>query len=163
MQWFGWSRKSKEKRSATRIPVDSLAAVYWDGSVNCSHVVKDVSLTGALIETNLSWAVGTKIRLSLRFLGKGEAESGGRGEPVAANPGLESPRNREAVNEADVFVDVWSRVVRQTAHGLSLQFIFPDRAEAQKFRQFLESKVGAYVKEAHQLTPAGKLQRTGAH
>jgi len=154
MRWFGWSRKSKDRRRAKRIPIDSMAAVYWDGSVNCSHMVKDVSLTGALVETSLNWSVGTLIRMSLQYLGKGEAESHGK---------LESPANTERVNDQDVFLDVWSRVVRKTAHGLSVQFIFANRAEAQKFRQFLESKVGEYVKEAHQLTPAASLQRTGAH
>jgi len=79
------------------------------------------------------------------------------------NAESESRQHREAIPEADVFVDVWSRVVRRTAQGLSVQFIFKDRAEAQKFRQFLESKVGEYVKESHKLTAAASWQRSGAH
>jgi hypothetical protein len=163
MPWFGWSKKSKNQRRAKRFPVNSLAAIYWDGSVNCSHVVKDVSLTGALIETNLNWAVGTQIRMSLQFLGKGGTENRGS-EPVpVSDPGLESPEMRGAVNEQDVFVDVWSKVVRRTAQGLCVQFLFPGKAEAQKFRQFLESKVGEYVKDPHLLETAPSWQRTGAH
>jgi len=158
MRWFEWSKKAKEKRGARRIPIDSLAAVYWDGSVNCSHVLKDVSLSGALIETNLNWAVGTRIRMSLQYLGTGGSESQ-RPEPVpVAGQDPERPESRE-----DVFVDVWSRVVRRTAQGLSVQFIFADRAEAQKFRQFLESVIGDYVKEPHLLKAAPSWQRTGAH
>jgi len=163
MGWFGWFRKSKQTPRAKRIPVDSLAAVYWDGSVNCTHAVKDVSLTGALIETNLNWAVGTRVRMSLQYLGKGGAESLAN-EPVPVQePALEPAQKREIANQDDVFIDIWSRVVRQTAKGLSVQFIFPDRREAQRFRRFLESKVGEYVKEPYQLTPAISLQRTGAH
>ena len=162
MRWFGWFKKSRLQPRARRVPVDSLAAVYWDGSVNCSHVVKDVSLTGALIETNLDWSVGTRIRMSLQYLGKGEAEARVKAQPlVLAEDALETER-REPLPE-DVFMDVWSRVVRRTGRGLCVQFIFPDYAEAQKFRKFLESKVGEYVKEPHQLKPAASLQRTGAH
>jgi hypothetical protein len=163
MRWFKWFKKPTQQPRAKRIPVDSLAAVYWDGSVNCLHAVKDVSLTGALIETSLNWSVGTRVRMSLQYLGKGGAESLGTGPAPVHEPGLELVEKREAVDQADVFIDVWSRVARQTAKGLSVEFIFPDRREAQRFRRFLESKVGEYVKEPHQLTPATSLQRTGAH
>jgi PilZ domain-containing protein len=166
MRWFRWSGKSKERRRAKRTPVDSLAAVYWDGSVSCTHIVKDVSLTGARIETGLNWAVGTLIRISLHHLGKGISgphnplEPAVPAERTAEVPGSHEP---EPIRNEDVFVDVWSRVVRKTSQGLSVQFLFADRAEAEGFRQFIASKVGEYVKEAHQLTPARKLQRTGAH
>ena len=154
MRWFEWSNKSRERRRAPRIPIDSLAAVYWDGSANCSQAVRDVSLGGALIETELNWAAGTLIRMSLRCSGT---------RPGEFRRNAESTQHRESIREADIFVDVWSRVVRRTAHGLSVQFIFKDRAEAQQFRQFLESKVGEYVKESHKLTAAASWQRTGAH
>jgi len=101
--------------------------------------------------------------MSLQYLGKGGSESLTQ-EPVQVQEaGLEPAEKREIMNQDDVFVDVWSRVVRHTAKGLSVQFIFPDRREAQRFRRFLESKVGEYVKEPYQLTPAISLQRTGAH
>src|SRR5689334_10392692 len=111
MRWFKWFKKSTQQPRAKRIPVDSLAAVYWDGSVNCLHAVKDVSLTGALIETSLHWSVGTRVRMSLQYLGKGGAESLGTGlAPV--HEGLEPLDKGEAVDQADVFIDVWSRVAR---------------------------------------------------
>src|SRR3954451_20701836 len=117
MRWFGWSTKSKERRGGKRTPIDSMAAVYWDGSVNCSHVVKDVSLTGALIDTGLNWAVGTLIRMSLRCLNKGRAEPNQEPEAVSLPDGPADPHgNSGEVRDQDVFVDVWSRVVRKTTH-----------------------------------------------
>jgi hypothetical protein len=162
MRWFGWFKKSKRTTPrAQRHAIDSLAAVYWDGSVNCSHVIKDISLTGALIDTDLSWEVGTRIRMSLQYLGKGGVETHGP-QPVEV-PHWEAGLNPELGRVEDVFLDVWSRVVRRTPQGLSVQFIFQSFKEAQKFRKFLESKVAEYVQEPHQLTPATSLQRTGAH
>jgi hypothetical protein len=121
MRWPRWPKKSEDKRKAARAAVDGLDAIYWDGSASSCHPVRDVSLAGAQIATDVVWAEGTLIRIGFRPV----AESG-------------------STNGHHVYSGLWCRVVRTTTTGFGIEFLFFDRAERKTFQEFLLTNVRSY-------------------
>jgi hypothetical protein len=115
--------KPKDRRRTARAARPGLTAVYWTGGVSQPLRVRDISQGGAYIETEAEWCAGTLIHLVLDYGGSGQSP------PKAA-------------------IGLWARVVRVDAHGMGMQFAQMDRAEEQRFRQFLETSIGSLgVKE----------------
>jgi hypothetical protein len=121
--WIDKMRK-KERRACPRYETNGIDAVYWTGSLSCSHPVREISLTGAYIETRLSWHSGTLIRMSLR-----------RSADLAELPG------------ANLVIDLWARVIRSVDGGFCVEFVIADPVENAKLRQFMECNVVGYVYE----------------
>jgi hypothetical protein len=96
--------------------VDCLEAVYWDGSGNACHAIREISYTGAVIETEVGWIEGTLIRLCLR----------------------RSQLSGDAGNK-ERFTEHWCRVVRRIPSGFCVEFLFVDRKERGTFLKFLEA------------------------
>jgi hypothetical protein len=119
MSLLSWlTRFKKQRRASRQAAIDCLEAVYWNGAVNCSHTVREISLSGAVIETSLNWGAGTLIYMVLR------------------------PVRSEEAEKAALFMGIWTKVVRTIADGFCVQFVYMDRKEAMKFREFLETAVG---------------------
>src|SRR5689334_10752099 len=105
MRWPQWPKKTKERRRSPRARVDCLEAVYWDGSGNSRHSIREISHHGALIETDIAWMAGTLIRLCLRRSMLFE-QAGGNDEDYSEH---------------------WCRVVRCIPNGFCVEFLFVDR------------------------------------
>jgi len=116
--------RKKERRACPRYETNGIDAVYWTGSLSCSHAVREISLTGAFIETRLAWHPGTLIRMSLR-----------RSADLAHAPG------------AAFVIDLWARVIRSVDGGFCVEFVIADPVENAKLRQFMECNVVGYVYE----------------
>src|SRR5687767_7510817 len=117
MRWPSWLSRSKNRRTFRRVTTDCLEAVYWNGAVNCTHSVREISLSGAVIRTDLNWGPGTLIYMMFR------------------------PVKREETGKPDLAMGLWGRVIRRHAEGFCVQFVFLDRKETLLFRRFLEMAV----------------------
>ena len=115
MHWPWRPKDRKERRRSPRIPVNCLEAVYWDGSTNASHGIREMSFDGAMIETDVEWIEGTLIRLNLRRIR------------------LDGP-----AQDSDVHSQLWCRVIRRTPTGFCVEFMFSSRGERQSFAEFLD-------------------------
>src|SRR5690348_9048451 len=115
MRW-PWRRltTTKERRKSPRVPMDGVVAAYWDGSANSLHRVREISLSGAFIETDALWGAGTIMRVAIRFL-------------------------RQNDSDCDIYSPVWCRVVRGTSEGLGVEFITAKKGEKIQLRRFLEN------------------------
>jgi hypothetical protein len=123
--WFErwWS---PDPRKAPRVPMQALAAYYWNGSSPMAHGIRDISSTGLYVVTEERWYPGTLVLMTL--------QRGGLGEEVAERT-----------------IAVQSRAVRWGPDGVGLQFILPggqgrrrgqaplmDAAGRKEFERFLE-------------------------
>lgn len=116
MRWPPWPQKTKERRRSPRARVDSLEAVYWDGSGSSGHAIREISYHGARIETDTCWINGTLIRMCLK----------------------RSSLSEETPDRA-VYSEHWCRVVRCLVDGLCVEFLFVDKQERGNFLRFLSA------------------------
>jgi PilZ domain-containing protein len=112
-----WLRDSAarqlERRQGPRQRVANVAAHYWDGTAANSHVVRDVSSSGAFILADFKWPPGTVVTMTLQME-----------EPVRRPP---SP------------VLVRTKIVRCTSEGLGVQFLCFSKTERRSLADFLKS------------------------
>jgi hypothetical protein len=99
-----------ERRQGTRQRVANLAAHYWDGTAAVSHVVRDVSTTGAFIFADFKWPPGTIVTLTLQ---------------LETHPALAPTLVR-------------TKVVRSVPDGFGVQFLFLSKTERQSLADFLK-------------------------
>jgi Flp pilus assembly protein TadG len=112
--------KFVDARKASRLPGGGLAVFYWTGGRSGAHPLREISLSGAVIETPDRYSRGTLIKLVLGFV-PGADRSSGPAEPLS----------------------LWARVVRQEAGALCVKFAFSNRNERDALRRLLEPPAGA--------------------
>jgi hypothetical protein len=96
--------------------VENIAANYFDGTgAAASHVVRDVSTSGAFIFADFQWPPGTIVTLTMELT---------RAAYYRRPP---SP------------VVLRTRVVRCTPNGLGVQFLLEKEAERQTLANFLKN------------------------
>jgi len=103
-----WADRQLERRQGPRQRVARLAAHYWDGTAANSHVVRDVSTSGAFILADFKWPPGTTVIMTLQL----------EGHPALAT------------------TLVRTKVVRSVPDGLGVQFLC-SKAESQSMANFL--------------------------
>ena len=104
-----WADRQLERRQGPRQRVARLAAHYWDGTAANSHVVRDVSTSGAFILADFKWPPGTVVTMTLEL----------EGYPALAT------------------TLVRTKVVRSVPDGLGVQFLCLSKAERQSMANFL--------------------------
>jgi hypothetical protein len=92
----------------------NLVAHYFDGTAGATHIVRDVSNTGAFIYADFQWPPGTIVKLTLA---------------------LTSPVYNRRPTAPGV---LRTRVIRCTTRGLAVQFLFQKKAERQIVMDFLK-------------------------
>lgn len=95
---------SAKRQRAERRNANALAAFHWDGSNPEQSQVRDISDTGAYLETQKRWTPGELIALTLQRKG-----------PLAG-----SPEHR---------FEVQARAVRSDRHGVGVSFVLPKGAD----------------------------------
>ena len=105
-------RGKKDRRRAARVRDSGLIALYWTGGVPRPYRIRDISSSGAFIETKDEWYVGTTMHLVLEHDGTGHLS------PEAA-------------------FGLWAHVVRAGAGGMGVSFIMRSRNEQKEFQRFL--------------------------
>src|SRR5262245_291989 len=61
------AHRQLERRQGARQRIENLAVHYWDGMAAGSHIVKDVSSSGAFIFADFKWPPGTIVTLTLQM------------------------------------------------------------------------------------------------
>ena len=107
--------RQRERRQAPRRITVNLDANYWDGKCAASHIVRDVSASGAFVFADFKWPPGTIVTLILQLEGQV-----GSGVPLATLP-------------------VRTRVVRCAPHGFGVQLLCSSMAERKTLADFLKS------------------------
>jgi len=111
-----WAARQLDCREAPRKTIANLAANYWDGTAPAAtHVVKDVSTSGAFIFANFKWPLGTIVTMTLQLE-----------EPVRGH-------------RPPAPVLVRTKVVRCVPDGLGVQFLDLSKMERQRLMDFLNS------------------------
>lgn len=103
-----------DARKGPRLPGGDLVVFYWTGGRSGAHPVREISLSGAVIETPDRYSPGTLIQLAL-----------GRVTGVARASREES-------------FNIWARVVRQEQGALCVKFVFADRNMRDSLRRLLQ-------------------------
>jgi hypothetical protein len=114
MWYSGWLKKLRERLQIPHEWTGDLSAVYWEGSPESAHPVREITMKGAQIETATTWPRGTLILISLRH-----QPPNGRCQQTLAN--------------------LWSQVVGCEPGGLSIDFVFSSPAERRCLRRFLKA------------------------
>ena len=114
--WLKQALSGRER--AVRYTNPGIVAYYWDGGAPKRHAVKDISSTGAYLDGNELWCVGTVITLTLQ-------KEDGEGEGGAEVP----------------FVSLSCRVVRHTPGGTGIEFMLRTDKERRALREFMRSAV----------------------
>lgn len=106
-----------DARRATRRRDPSILVYYWDGDLPEARKIRDISVTGAYIETTENWYPGTIVRLIFR--------------------GYTTPSllGTEVVPSHSITVS--SRVVRQEPGGVAVEFLFRTPKERESLKSFL--------------------------
>jgi len=108
-------RRITDRRRASRIQVQGLAAYFWTGGISKPRDVRDIGLYGAYIIAPEVPYPGTLLQIVLE---NGAAGQGG---------GMAMPR-----------ITVWGRVCRGTPEGFCAGFVFGDSSERRQLRRFLQ-------------------------
>ena len=106
-----------EKRRAPRTAEPSLLVYYWDGSVPEGRKIRDISRSGAYIETPERWYVGTIVRLILQ----------GYKTTTTPDGGIVPSRS----------TSIPSRVIRHGTDGIGVEFLFGTSEERKSLEEFL--------------------------
>ena len=106
-----------EARGANRSREPSILVYYWDGGVPEARKIRDISATGAYIETTETWYPGTIVRLIFR------------GYTTPSLPDVEVVPSQS--------VTVSSRVVRQEPGGVAVEFLFNTPKESRLLKSFV--------------------------
>ncbi len=116
---------------APRVAQPEVVVHYWDGAAPEGRALRDISETGAYILTSERWYEGTIIRIILQ--GRTAATSG----------------DAPAIPPASICVP--GQVVRQGDDGVAMEFVFRNKQERQKLREFL----AAMPNQSANAPPAG--------
>lgn len=92
------------RRKSERRPSPALAAYHWDGSIPKQNTVRDISATGAYLETEKRWTPGQIISLTLQRKG----------------PPARTPEHRFALQ---------ARAVRADRNGIGVAFVMAKDAD----------------------------------
>ena len=114
MQLPAWLVRLSQRSQVSRVWIGDLSAIYWEGSPDSDHPVREITLNGAYIETATTWPSGTMILISLRY------------RPFTANPERS-------------FANFWVEVTRSEPNGLWVSFVFSSASERRQFRRFLRA------------------------
>jgi len=112
-----WAARQLDRREAPRKMVENIAANYFDGTgaAAASHVVRDVSASGAFIFADFQWPPGTIVTLTMEL-------------------------NRASYSHRPPTpVVLRTKVVRCTPNGLGVQFLLEKKAEHQTLANFLKN------------------------
>jgi hypothetical protein len=111
-----WAARQLDRRQAPRRMVENIAANYFDGTgvAAASHVVRDVSTSGAFIFADFQWPPGTIVTLTMEL--------------------TRAIYNRRPPTP----VVLRTRVVRCTPDGLGVQFLLEKEVERQTLANFLK-------------------------
>lgn len=111
-QFKEWLRPSPNRRRAERYDSPETVAYYWDGSAPVPREIRDISLTGAYLQTPERWYPGTIVKLTLKV----------------NQPGTDGPSES---------IEVRCRVVRHGADGVGLQFLSQELDARKGLQRFL--------------------------
>ena len=78
--------RQRERRQAPRRITVNLDANYWDGKCAASHIVRDVSASGAFVFADFKWPPGTIVRLILQLEGQVRSPAGNTAGPNEGSP-----------------------------------------------------------------------------
>lgn len=107
-----WFLPSPERRRAERYDSPETVAYYWDGSAPVPREIRDISLTGAYLQTSERWYPGTIVKLTLKV-------------------------NRPGTEGQTESIEVRCKVVRHGADGVGLQFLSREIGEHKGLQRFL--------------------------
>jgi polysaccharide biosynthesis transport protein len=91
-----------DRRRAARMKSPSLVAYYWDGGAAVAHPIRDISLSGVYVLTDVRWYPGTQVMIALQRPDLAEGE----------------PHRSITVN---------AKVVRFGIDGLGFSFVMPEK------------------------------------
>jgi capsular exopolysaccharide synthesis family protein len=91
-----------DRRRATRVKSPPLVAYYWDGGAAVAHSIRDISLSGVYVVTDVRWYPGTHVMIALQRPDVAEGE----------------PHRSLTVN---------AKVVRFGIDGLGFSFVMPSK------------------------------------
>lgn len=109
-----WAARRLDRREAPRKMLPNLVVHYFDGTGAATHIVRDISNTGAFIYADFQWPPGTIVKLTLELT------------RVVYDRSAPKPRALQA------------KVVRCTARGLGVQFLLQKKAESKTLANFLK-------------------------
>ena len=116
--WYPeWLKRYRDRLETPKEWSGTLTAVYWEGTPECSHPVKEITIDGAQIITATIWPEGTMILVNLRYRPAGDGEERS-------------------------FTNLWSVVTRVEPVGIRIEFMFSSPSEHREFRRFLRSLDG---------------------
>lgn len=99
-------------------PIQQVQALYTNGGPVESHMVKDVTKKGAMIETDDRWYPGTIVDMTLRY-----------DEQFAKLSKMDG--------EANDAVSVRAKIVAAAETGVEVEFVFLKRPEKREFKRFI--------------------------
>jgi capsular exopolysaccharide synthesis family protein len=97
-----YAPRTQDRRKSTRSELPQLVAYYWDGGAAQQHGVRDISLTGLYVVTDVRWYPGTQVMISLQ-------------------------RPDVADGEPNRSITVNAEVVRFGIDGLGFAFVMPEK------------------------------------
>lgn len=118
--FFDWLKEdigSSAKR-ATRHLRPRIMAYWWDGGMPVSRELKNLSTTGAFLDTTERWYVGTIITLTLQQ----ERDDPGKQDRV---PSISLP----------------CKVVRDGSDGVGVSFLFRGKEDRKAFEEFVQEAI----------------------
>jgi hypothetical protein len=136
--------KPKERRLAARVEEPTLAVFYWTGGISNPCRVCNISRTGAYIETDQDWYVGTILHLVLEPRSPAGLDAGKVREYLSEHHGVEIGGGFAPFSppkEANRTFGLWARIVRTDSRGMGMEFVLTDRREAAEFKRFLEAAI----------------------
>jgi TadE-like protein/PilZ domain len=104
---------SREYRAQRYVRL-ALVAYYWDGGIPAGHPVRNLSVSGAFIETSDRWYIGTMLNLTLQMTASGV----------------------ESIDTAECLT-ITCRVVRHAADGVGVAFMLHSSRDRKVLAQFL--------------------------
>ena len=98
---------TQDRRSAKRQELPVLVAYYWDGGASRAHDIRDISLSGLYLVTDVRWYLGTQVLISLQ-------------------------RPDVPVGEPHRSITVHAKVVRFGIDGLGFELVMPEKQAARR-------------------------------
>jgi hypothetical protein len=112
-----WLRQFFDRRWYERTVASDVIAYYWEGGQPTRHTVRDVSISGAYIEADVQFYVGTFLMLTLQRGADHE-------DPVAC-------------------VTIPCEIVRRGPDGMGVKFMLTRREERLGLRQIVDPAIHA--------------------
>jgi hypothetical protein len=119
MGFLAWLKEGpNHTKRAARYPQPGIAAYWWDGGIPTARDVKDISTTGAFLNTGERWYPGTILTVTLQ----------------------EESKDLETADSASS-VSLPCKVVRHGLDGVGVSFMFHDKQDRKALERFVRDVV----------------------